>query len=451
VARVARPLLWAGAAVVVLAVAGAVALWPPSQPPALPADPSDSTVPAQPLIQPIADATPGADELRRGQALAVAGDCLSCHLRDGGQPFAGGLGLNTPFGVIYSANITPDPATGIGTGTNDQFYRAMHDGIGADGQNLYPAFPYPSFSRMSRADDDAIFAYLKTIPAVSYAPPANRLPLLFSVRFMVKGWNLLFFRPDDFQADPGQSAEWNRGAYLVTGPGHCGGCHTPTNFFGAAQGDQALRGGDLDNWVAPDLTANPRTGLGGWSIDDIAEYLRTGRNAHAGAGGAMAEVVSYSTSLMSDQDRHAIAVYLKGQSASPDAGAATVDPGALQRGAAIYSDACASCHLENGVGQPQFFPPLGHDAMLQQADPTGLEHLILAGGRVAPTATRTSPLTMPSFAWKLTDGEIADVSTYLRNSWGNQAAPISASSVHDLRRRLDLQTEHDTANSGDHG
>jgi mono/diheme cytochrome c family protein len=184
-------------------------------------------------------------------------------------------------------------------------------------------------------------------------------------------------------------------------------------------------------------------------VDDITEFLRTGRNAQAGAGGSMAEVVSYSTSLMSDQDRQAIAVYLKSQAASPDDGTGAPDPGAMRRGAAIYSDACASCHLENGVGQPRYFPPLGHDAVLQQADPVGLEHLILAGARVGPTATRPSPLTMPSFAWKLTDDEIADVSTYIRNSWGNRAAPVLASKVRDLRGRLGLRTVRYTVNSGD--
>jgi mono/diheme cytochrome c family protein len=162
-------------------------------------------------------------------------------------------------------------------------------------------------------------------------------------------------------------------------------------------------------------------------------------------------VVSYSPSLMSDQDLHAIAVYLKSQAASPDRGADSPGAGAMRRGAAIYSDACASCHLENGVGQPRFFPPLGHDAMLQQADPTGLEHLILAGSRVGPTATRPSPLNMPSFAWKLTDEETADVATYIRNSWGNRAAPVPASKVRDLRGRLGLKTIHYTANSGDQG
>jgi mono/diheme cytochrome c family protein len=432
------------------AAALALATWAVSQNPALPIHPTSALTPAGFLSQSIADSTPNAEQLRHGQALVIAGDCMSCHIRDGGQPFAGGLGLNTPFGVIYSANITSDRTTGIGDWTNDQFYNAMHNGIGAQGENLYPAFPYPWFSRVSRADDDAILAYLKTTPAVSYRAPANRLPFPLNIRFMVKGWNLLFFRPHDFQADPGQSADQNRGAYLVTGLGHCGGCHSPLNFFGAASVDRALHGGTIDNWVAPDLTANARTGLGAWSIDDITEYLKTGRNARAGAAGDMGEVVSYSTSLMNDRDRQAIAAYLKNLSASPDSPARAVDSGAMRRGASIYSDACASCHLDNGVGQPRFFPPLGRNAMLQQADPTGLEHLILAGGRVGPTATRPSPLTMPSFAWKLTDAEIADVSTYIRNSWGNQAAAVSASKVRDLRRRLGLQTIHYTVNSGDH-
>jgi mono/diheme cytochrome c family protein len=431
------------------AAALALATWAVSQNPALPAHPTSALTPSGFLAQPIADSAPNAEQLRHGQALVIAGDCMSCHIRDGGQPFAGGLGLNTPFGVIYSANITSDRTTGIGDWTNDQFYNAMHNGIGAQGENLYPAFPYPWFARVSRADDDAILAYLKTTPAVSYRAPANRLPFPLNIRFMVKGWNLLFFRPHDFQADPGQSSDANRGAYLVTGLGHCGGCHSPMNFFGAASVDRALQGGAINNWVAPDLTGNARTGLGAWSVDDIAEYLQTGRNAHAGAAGDMGEVVSYSTSLMNDQDRRAIAAYLKSLSPSPDSRTEDVDPGAMQRGAAIYSDACASCHLENGVGQPRFFPPLGHNAMLQQADPTGLEHLILAGGRVGPTATRPSPLTMPSFAWKLTDAEIADVSTYIRNSWGNRAAPVPASKVRDLRRRLDLRTIHYTDNSGD--
>jgi len=433
-----------GTAAAVLGVAGiAVSQMPP------PEQPIAATTPTELLAKRIDDATPDADQVRRGQYLVAAGDCMSCHLREGGEPFAGGLALKTPFGVIYSSNITPDPQTGIGAWTGEQFYHAMHDGKGVHGENLYPAFPYPWFRRASRADDDAIFAYLKTTPAVKYTPPQNQLPFPLSIRSMVGAWNLLFFDTHDFRTDPGQSAEWNRGAYLVNGLGHCGGCHTPKNTFGGDKSRQDLYGGDLDNWVAPDLTSNTRTGLGRWNIEDITEFLRTGRNAHAAAGGAMADVITYSTSLMNDDDRRAIATYLKGEAASPDSTTSPPDAGAMQRGAEIYSDACASCHLENGVGQPRLFPPLGHDAVLQQADPTGLEHLILAGVRVGTSPSRPSPLTMPSFAWKLTDQEIADVSTFIRNSWGNRAAPISATAVGEVRKRLDLRTVHLTMNSGD--
>jgi mono/diheme cytochrome c family protein len=422
---------------------------PPANPPLPRYENSAGILPVDLLRQPIPDGTPNVEQLRRGQYLTVAGDCMSCHLREGGEPLAGGLGLNTPFGVIYTPNITSDKETGIGNWTADQFYQAMHKGIDDEGSNLYPAFPYPWFTLVSREDDDAILAFLKTTPAVKYTPPDNNLMFPLGNRFLVKGWNLLYLSANEFKADPSQSPEWNRGAYLVNGLGHCGGCHTPKGALGADKSGQAFRGGTLDNWVAPDLTANDRTGLGAWSIDDVTEYLATGRNSHAGAGGAMADVITYSTSLMSDADRRAMAVYLKQQAASPSAAGAPPDPGAMHRGAAIYSDACASCHLENGVGQPRYFPPLGPNAMLQQADPIGLEHLILAGGRIGTSPTRPSPMTMPSFAWKLTDQEVADVSTFIRNSWGNQAAAVSVSDVQSARKKLNLDTVHLTANSGD--
>lgn len=401
------------------------------------------------LTAPIADATPNAEVLRRGQYLVAAGDCMSCHLREGGRPFAGGLALPTPFGVIYTPNITSDRDTGIGAWSTDQFYHAMHDGIGSQGENLYPAFPYPSFRLVSRADDDAILAYLQTTPAVRYTPPQNELRFPLNFRFMVKFWNLFFLSSREWQSDAGQSAEWNRGAYLVEGLGHCGGCHSPKNWLGADKTSHALEGARLGNWVAPDLTGNERTGLGAWSSADIAEYLANGRNTHAGAAGDMGEVVTYSMALMSAPDRQAIAAFLKTRTASPTPAEAPVDAGAMRRGAAIYSDVCASCHLADGVGQPRFFPPLGKNAMLQQADPTGLEHLILAGGRIGTSPARPSPLAMPSFAWKLSDAEIADVATYLRHSWGNQASAVASDDVHSLRTALDLETVHLTANSGD--
>jgi mono/diheme cytochrome c family protein len=326
----------------------------------------------------------------------------------------------------------------------------MHDGKGAHGEDLYPAFPYPWFRRVSREDDDAIFAFLMTLPAVNYTPPKNDLAFPLNFRTLVGAWNTLFLDSHNFQSDPEQSAEWNRGAYLVNGLGHCGACHTPKNSLGADKSKQELQGGKLDNWVAPDLTSNTRIGLGDWSVDDIAEFLASGRNAHAAAGGAMADVISYSTSFISDADRRAIAVYLKSQPASPSVAASSPDAGAMRRGAEIYSDACASCHLDNGIGQSRLFPPLGKDAMLQQPDPTGLEHLILGGTRIGVSSSRPSPLGMPSFAWKLTDQEIADVSTYIRNSWGNQAAPVAAADVSELRKKLNLQTIRLTDNSGDH-
>ena len=424
----------------ILAVAGLATLAAGQGLPALPAHLIAAATPASLLAQSIPDSTPNAMQLQRGQYLIKAGDCMSCHLREGGEPLAGGLGLKTPFGVIYTPNITSHTATGIGGWTNDQFYRAMHDGIDDHGRNLYPAFPYPWFRLASREDNDAMLAYLKSTPAVDYKPPPNDLPFPFNIRFIVKGWNFFFLKNDEWQSDARQSAQWNRGAYLVNGVGHCSGCHSPKNVFGADKSGQAFQGGELDNWVAPDLTSNERTGLGRWSVEEIAEYLRTGRNVYAGAGAAMAEVVAYSTALLDEEDRQAMAVYLKSMSAGPTAPVGVPTGAAMRRGAAIYSDACTACHLENGVGQARVFPALGLNAMLQQADASGLVHLILAGSRIGTSASRPSPLAMPAFAWKLTDSEVADVSTYLRNSWGNQASAISAKEVAEARKRLKSST-----------
>jgi mono/diheme cytochrome c family protein len=410
----------------------------------------DSATPTQLMTQPIPASLANADQVRRGQYLTSVGDCVSCHTRDGGQPFAGGLGLNTPFGIIYSPNLTSDAETGIGNWTPDQFYRALRTGVDAHGRNLYPALPYPWFTRVSRADSDAILAYLKTTPAVNYNPPPNRLPFPLNVRFAIKGWNLLFFRPSAFVPDSGKAAEWNRGSYIVNGLGHCGACHTPKNMLGGDKHGVFLQGGELDNWWAPNLTSNDRVGLGSWTVDDITDYLKRGRNRRAAVAGSMAEVVSYSTSLMTDADRHAIAVYLKDLPASPTSDAGQPDSAAMTRGAAVYSDACASCHLEGGKGQPGYFPPLGGDTMAEQDNPDGLIHLILAGGRTAPAPSAVTPLSMPSFAWKLDDQEIADVSTYIRNSWGSRAKPVSAGQVAAMRRHLGLKTSSLTVNSGDH-
>lgn len=415
------------------------------------AGPPGARTPTELLTAPLPGAGPQADQLQRGRSLVIAGDCVSCHTRPGGAPMAGGLGMHTPFGVIYTPNLTSDRETGIGGWTPDQFYQALHTGRDDEGHYLYPAFPYVYFTNVSRADSDAALAYLKTVPAVSYRPPDNELPFPLNIRLVMWGWNLLFFRAHDFQPDPAKSAEWNRGAYLVNGPGHCGQCHTPTNLLGANETGKSFQGGSLENFVAPDLTANAHTGLGSWTTAEVAEYLKTGRNDRAQASGPMSEVISYSTSLMSDADLQAIATYLKSQPASSPASAGTPDAAAMRRGAAIFSDACTACHLEQGRGQPRYFPPLGrNNAVVQQTNPDGVLHMILAGTRTAPTLSHPSPLSMPSFAWKLSDAEIADVTTYIRNSWGNHASPVSAGRVAGLRRKLNLKSPILTQNSGDH-
>lgn len=382
---------------------------------------------------------PNAALLKRGRYLVIAGDCVSCHTRDGGRPFNGGRGLNTPFGVIYSPDITGDTQTGVGGWNTDQFFQALNNGIAVDSTHLYPAFPFTHFTMVTRADSDAILAYLKTVPGTAYTPPANVLPFPLNLRVSAAAWHMMFFRNHPFKADPAQSAAWNRGAYLVKGLGHCGACHTPMNTFGAEKMSERLQGAKLDNWVAPDLTENPRTGLGKWSAADIVEFLKTGRNNHSNAAGSMAEVVAYSTSLMSDGDLNAIATYLKTVPASLVQNPSAPSAEAMRAGAEVYSDSCTACHHVEGRGSPRMFPPLAGSAVTQQSDPTSVIHFILAGGRAAPTPIRPSALSMPSFARKLTDQQIADVATYVRNSWGNRAAPVSASEVAHLRKALFLR------------
>jgi mono/diheme cytochrome c family protein len=389
------------------------------------------------LTEPIPNG-PNADLIRRGRYLTIAGDCVSCHTRRGGRPFEGGLGLETPFGIIYSANLTSDRDNGIGAWTADQFFRALHDGVAPGGRHLYPALPYPHFTIVSRGDSDAILTYLKTVPAVRYGQPANRLPFPIDIRASLIGWDALNFSPHAFRSNPGASAQWNRGAYLVEGLAHCGACHTPKNALGAELQDQAYRGAAVENWVAPDLTGNARTGLGHWSTGDVIQYLRTGRNTHSNAAGLMGEVVAYSTSLLSDSDLAAIAAYLKSLPASPTLSSQAPQTSQMRTGSAIFFDACTACHLAAGRGQAGTFPPLRGSGVAQQHDSTGVIRLILAGGRTAPTQSRPSFQSMPSFAWKLSDQEVADVATYVRNSWGNHAPPVDADEVAAIRSKLKL-------------
>jgi mono/diheme cytochrome c family protein len=376
------------------------------------------------------------DPVVRGRYLAVAGDCKSCHTNIGGAPWAGARPIRTPFGIVYSANITPDPQTGIGAWTDDEFYRAMHKGVAHGGKRLYSVFPYPYFTHMSRADVDALRAYLRTVPPVTQVKPPNKLPFPLNIRFLIRIWNALFFHPGEFRPDPARSEEWNRGAYLVWGPAHCGGCHTPKNFLGADRNKHALQGGRIDNWVAVNLTGDPRQGLAAWDKNEIVEYLRGGRNSRATASGSMQEVIYESTSRMSDTDLAAIAAYLKDlPPLTPKPGGKAPTEAAMRAGEAIFADACAACHVSDGSGVPFFFPPLRGDASLQSKDPTTIVRIILQGSRSVPTPARPTPLAMPAFAWKLSDSEIASVATFVRNSWGNSAPAVAPGKVAKLRRK----------------
>ena len=383
--------------------------------------------------QPPAAAPPAdAAQVAYGRSLAVLGDCEGCHNRPGGQPLAGGLPLNTPFGVIYSANITPDHDTGIGTWSADDFWNALHRGVRANGAKLYPAFPYPYFTHATRAESDALYAYFRTVAPVSYRPPANRLPFPFNIRFLVTFWNML-----NFKEDTAPTTGPTPGEHIVRGLGHCGACHTPKTLLGGDKKRHELEGGKLDNWFAPALTGDVRAGLGAWPAADIAEYLKTGRNARANASGPMGDVVSHSSSKMADAEVQAIAAYLKTQTARLETPAAPApDPKVMAVGQAIYVDECAACHAVDGKAAPTYFPPLPGAAVTQSRDPTTVLRFILSGTQTVATDARPTPLSMPSFAWKLDDAQVAAVATYVRNSWGNQAPAVSAGEVAKLRRKV---------------
>jgi len=375
------------------------------------------------------------DEIARGHYLAVLGDCAACHTDPGGKPYAGGEAIDTPFGVVASANITPDVATGIGSWSDDDFVSALQKGRGKDGVRLYPAMPYPYYARMSRDDILALRAYLETLEPVHRAIKTDQLPFPFKLHITMLFWNALFFDGTPFEPVAGKSAEWNRGAYIVEGPGHCGACHTPKNFLGGDKTGDALQGATLQGWFATDLTGDQRSGLGGWSSNDIVAYLKSGQNAHAAATGTMADVITDSTSQMRDDDLKAIATYLKDMPAphQPAAQAiVTTDP-AMKAGQAIYVDNCSACHGGAGAGVAKLFPPLKDSAIVQSSDPTTLGRVVLHGTQNVATETAPTGPSMPAFGWKLTDPQAAAVLTYIRNSWGNAAPAVTARQVSELR------------------
>ncbi|HTW50865.1 MAG TPA: c-type cytochrome [Stellaceae bacterium] len=381
-------------------------------------------------------------QIERGRYLAAAGDCAGCHTKPGGKNFAGGLPVATPFGIVISPNITPDRETGIGLWSNDDFVRAMTEGIRRDGANLYPAMPYVYYTKATRDDVLAIRAYLNTVPAVDNGVKADQLPFPLSVRTDMAAWNKLYFTPGEFQPISNKNAEWNRGAYLVEGLMHCGACHTPKNFAGGDEKGRPLQGYALQGWFAPDLTTDDRRGIGSWSAGDLAAYLKTGHNRFSAATGPMADVVTHSTSKMTDADLHAVATYLKDQ-APPNEKApqpvAASDP-AMKMGAAIYADECSACHTPNGKGIANLFPSLAGSPNVQSTDPTSAIRIVLAGTQSVATDRAPTAPAMPAFGDTLDNREVAAVLTYIRNAWGNAAPLVSAG---DIARHRDSLAKGD--------
>jgi mono/diheme cytochrome c family protein len=382
----------------------------------------------------IALADAAEETIAHGKALTEAADCASCHTADPAKPFAGGKRIDTPFGGIYSPNLTPDRETGIRAWSDADFVRALRYGVAPDGSRYYPAFPYPNFTKMTRQDIQAIRAYLATLEPVRNAPPPPELRWPLNYRVVMRAWNYLFFRPGIFEPNQQKSAEWNRGGYLVTGAAHCGTCHTPKNLFGADKRGLAFGGGLVQGWFAPRLDNAERSGLKSWSVDDLVEYLSSGRNTKSHADGLMAEMVVNSTSKMSDADVRAIAVYIKDLPAGAPEPAVTPPPqGDMTAGAAVYAHACVSCHEADGSGAPRIYPPLPGNANLQSADPSSTLRIILDGAQTVTTPRAPNAGSMPAYAKQLSDQEVADVANYIRNSWGNAAPPVTPAQVRKAR------------------
>jgi mono/diheme cytochrome c family protein len=381
-----------------------------------------------------ADAQPSAETIARGMALTVAGDCASCHTADPAKPFAGGKRIDTPFGGIYSPNLTPDRETGLGGWSDDDFYRALRHGVAPNGSRYYPAFPYPNFTKLIRDDILAIRAYLATQAPVRNSVPPPELRFPFNFRVVMRAWNYLFFRPGVIMPDQAKGTAWNRGRYLVEGLAHCGTCHTPKNIFGADRREQAFGGNLVQGMFAPRLDGAERSGLKSWSMADIAEYLQSGRNGRSHAGPLMSEVVVNSTSKMSDADILGIVVYLKNLPAgAPEPKVTPPSPAQMAGGEKIYKGACIACHEADGSGAPRIYPPLPGNANLQSADPSSTLRIILDGAQTVTTPRAPNKGSMPAYP-KLSDQEIADVATYIRNAWGNAAPSVTAAEVAKARK-----------------
>jgi mono/diheme cytochrome c family protein len=381
-------------------------------------------------------------QVERGRYLAQAGDCIACHTIPGAKIFSGNRPMPTPFGTLYSPNITPDRETGIGNWSADDFYRMMHTGRSRTGDLLYPAMPFASYTKVTRADTDAIFAYLRSVPPVRLASRQHDLRFPYNNRALLIGWRTLYFTEGEYQPDRSKSVEWNRGAYLVQGLGHCAMCHTPINALGGSSQEQAFQGGliPMQNWYAPSLTSNREAGLGNWEIRDIVDLLQAGVSNRATVYGPMAEVTYNSLQFMNDADIRAMAVYLKSLPADqPLAADAASSPlrgdvnQAVTVGRHIYAQRCASCHGAEGRGKPPHYPPLAANQSISMTSAVNPIRMVLNGGYPPGTRRNPMPYGMPPFAQALSDDDIAAVVTFIRTAWGNRGAPVSVRDVNQLR------------------
>jgi mono/diheme cytochrome c family protein len=389
-----------------------------------------------------AQAAASADVVARGEYLARAGDCIACHTVPAGKLFGGGRPMDTPFGTLFTPNISSDKETGIGKWSAAEFYTMMHSGKSRDGLLLYPAMPFASYTKVTRKDTDAIYAYLQSTPPIHQPNRAHELRFPFNQRSLLYGWRVLFLREGEYKPDPTQSVEWNRGAYLVEGLGHCTMCHTAINALGGNSPSKKFEGGliPVQNWYAPSLTSNKEAGLGDWSIQDISDLLQTGVSNRGAVYGPMAEVVYDSFQYVSDDDIRAVAVYLKslparaGEKSGPPTAAVAEEKNRLfPLGQKIYDAQCAICHSAKGQGKLPDFPPLANNQSIQMTSSVNPIRMVLNGGYAPGTMKNPKPYGMPPFAQSLSDEEVAAVVTYIRTAWGNHGAPVSGQDVNQLR------------------
>jgi mono/diheme cytochrome c family protein len=380
--------------------------------------------------------TPGSDAqeaIARGAYLARAGNCIACHTVRGGPAYAGGRGIETPFGMVYSRNLTPDTSTGLGTWTANDFWLALHEGRATKGRLLYPACPYPSFTYVTRQDSDALFAYFRSLAPVERTNKDHALRFPYNTQSALVVWRAVFFSPGVAAHDERKSDAWNRGAYLVNGLGHCAACHAPRNAFGATKGDLALSGGHIpmQKWAAPSLATTEDAGVANWEPAHLVQLLKTGVSPRQSVAGPMAEVVFSSTQYLSDADLNAMVAYLQDlptQSSTREATAPEpperIDPRVLETGSRIYEQQCADCHGKHGEGSALAYPALAGSALVARTDPTNLVRIIVSGGFPPTTQGNPQPYGMPPFGATLSDLEIAAAITYIRNSWGNAAPAV---------------------------